>query len=287
MDNEAQYLNALKEVYETGEIRQTRNSITKSCFGIRMKFDLQQAFPILTTKRMAHKTVLRELLWFISGDTSNKTLQDKGIHIWTKNASREFLDSRGLDYQEGDLGPVYGFQWRHIGAKYYTANSNYTNKGIDQLEQLIHLIKTDPTSRRLILTAWNPIDIDKMALPPCHMTCQFYVRGKYLDCQLYQRSGDMFLGIPFNITSYSMLIHILSHCCDLKPGKLIHVIGDAHIYNEHASAVDEQLNREPCICEAKFTIQPDAPKDIDSIREIHCKLENYNCQGSIRGDMIA
>jgi len=287
MENEHQYLSALKEVYEDGQLRQTRNAKTISLFGIKMKFDLQKCFPILTTKRVPFKTVLRELLWFISGDTSNKTLIDKGVHIWTDNASKKFLSERGLNYSEGDLGPVYGFQWRHIGAKYYSCDANYTNKGFDQLEDIIKRIKEDPTSRRLILTAWNPLDLDKMALPPCHMTCQFYVRGEFLDCQLYQRSGDMFLGVPFNISSYSMLIHIIAHCCSLKPGQLIHIIGDAHIYQEHIGVVEEQLSRIPYICKAKFSIQPDAPKDIDSLKEIHCSLENYSSQDTLKAKMIA
>ena len=287
MDNEQQYLNALREVYTEGDIKQTRNGSVKSIFGLRMKFDLQYNFPILTTKRVPFKTVLRELLWFISGDTNSKTLEDKGVHIWTKNGSKEFLKSRGLNYEEGDLGPVYGFQWRHIGAQYYNCGTNYTNKGFDQLEDIIRTIKEDPTSRRLILTAWNPLDLDKMALPPCHMTCQFYTRGKYLDCQLYQRSGDMFLGVPFNIASYAILVHLISHCCSLKPGKLIHVIGDAHIYQEHVSAVEEQLSREPYINKAKLNIQPDAPKDIDSLKEIHFSLENYSSRGTIKAYMIA
>jgi len=293
MENEQQYLSALKEVFNEGELRQTRNGLTKSIFGLKMKFDLQEGFPILTTKLVPFKTVLRELLWFISGDTSSKTLEDKGVHIWTKNASKEFLESRGLNYSEGDLGPIYGFQWRHIGAKYYSSNSNYTNKGFDQLEDIIKTIKEDPTSRRLILTAWNPLDLGKMALPPCHMTCQFYVRdadagtSKYLDCQLYQRSGDMFLGVPFNISSYAILVHIISRCCSLKPGKLTHIIGDAHIYQEHTNIVEEQLSRIPYICLAKLVIQSDAPTDIDSLKEMHFSLENYKNQGILKADMIA
>ena len=155
---------------------------------------------------MGYKTVLRELLWFINGSTSNQLLNDKNVHIWDGNSSREFLDSRGLDYEEGDLGPVYGFQWRHFGAHYETSESDYSGKGKDQLKYIIDLIKNDPNSRRIILSAWNPIDLDKMALPPCHVMCQFYVDtiNNRLDCQLYQRSGDMFLGVLL------ILLHILS-----------------------------------------------------------------------------
>jgi len=288
MDNEQQYLNALREVYKNGEWRETRNSKTKSVFGLKMVFDLQEYFPILTTKFVPWKMVLRELLWIISGKTSIKPLQEQDIHIWDKNASREFLDSRCLhNYREGELGPVYGFQWRHTGAKYYTKPSNYKHKGYDQLQGLIKMIKADPTSRRLILTAWNPIDINKMALPPCHMTCQFYVRDDYLDCQLYQRSGDMFLGIPFNISSYSMLTHMIAHCCDLKPGRLIHILGDAHIYEDHMDVVKIQLERPPLICSPIFEISENAPKDIDELDEKHFTLKKYEHMGRLVGDMVA
>jgi len=287
MDNEQQYLNSLREVYENGYWRETRNARTKSIFGLKMVFDLQYNFPILTTKFVPWKMVLRELLWFISGSTSIKSLQKNNIHIWDKNASKEFLESRGLNnYQEGELGPVYGFQWRHIGAKYYTKPSSYKNKGIDQLKLLIKMIKEDPTSRRLILTAWNPIDINKMALPPCHMTCQFYVRDGYLDCQLYQRSADMFLGVPFNICSYSMLSHIVAHCCDLKPGKLIHIIGDAHIYESHMEVVKTQLERPLLVCSPIFEISENSPKDIDLLEEKHFSLKKYEHMGSLKAEMV-
>lgn len=285
--NELEYLNVLRNVLNNGMERQTRNATTFSTFSEKMVFNLQEGFPIISTKRMPFKTILRELLWFISGKTSIKYLQENNVHIWDKNASKEFLESRGLEYTEGELGPVYGFQWRHIGAKYYKRKANYKNKGIDQLKYIIKTIKEDPTSRRLILTAWNPIDIDKMALPPCHMTCQFYVRGEYLDCQMYQRSGDMFLGVPFNISSYSILIHLIAHCCDLLPGKLYHILGDAHIYKDHIPAVREQLLRQPMTNYTKLILKPDTPKDIDEIKESHISLEGYSYYSAIKAEMIA
>jgi thymidylate synthase len=179
------------------------------------------------------------LLWFIRGSTSNKELNDKKVHIWDQNSSREFLDSRNLTYDEGDLGPVYGFQWRHFGAEYENCLSDYKGKGIDQLKSIIDQIRDDPTSRRIIMSAWNPPDLHKMALPPCHVLCQFNVDtiNNKLNCQLYQRSGDMFLGVPFNIASYAFLTFIIAKITRYKPGKFIHILGDTHIYESHVDAV--------------------------------------------------
>jgi len=208
--------------------------------------------------------VIAELLWFISGNTSSIPLSDGGIKIWDGNGSREFLDSVGLSHREaGDLGPVYGFQWRHFGAEYVDAKTDYTGKGVDQLAEVIDKLKNKPYDRRIILSAWNPADLKKMALPPCHMFAQFYVsfpqsknlsiangnqsskaRG-VLSCQLYQRSCDMGLGVPFNIASYALLTHMLAQVCDLTPGTFIHTMGDAHVYLDHVDALKVQLEREP------------------------------------------
>ena len=203
---EIEYLRLLRKVLFEGPMRETRNSRVHSLFGERMVFDLRRGFPLLTTKKMGYKTILRELLWFISGSTSNRDLQAKRVHIWDQNASKEFLESRGLEYAEGDLGPIYGFQWRHAGATYVGSQAEYQGQGVDQLREIINLIKTDPHSRRIVMNAWNPPDLPKMALPPCHVMCQFYVNTEEhtLDCQMYQRSGDMFLGVPFNIASYAI-----------------------------------------------------------------------------------
>ncbi|KAF2583847.1 hypothetical protein F2Q70_00033956 [Brassica cretica] len=194
-----------------------------------MTFNLRRSFPLLTTKRVFWRGVVEELLWFISGSTNAKLLQEKGIHIWDGNASREYLDGIGLtEREEGDLGPVYGFQWRHFGAKYTDMHADYTGQGFDQLLDVINKIKNNPDDRRIIMSAWNPSDLKAMALPPCHMFAQFYVANGELSCQMYQRSADMGLGVPFNIASYSLLTCILAHVCDLVPGDFIHVIGDAH-----------------------------------------------------------
>lgn len=198
-------------------------------------------------------------MWFIEGNTSSNSLSEAGIKIWDGNGSREFLDNLGLNHREiGDLGPVYGFQWRHFGAEYIDAKTDYTGQGVDQLAEIIHKLRTNPYDRRLVLSAWNPADMKKMVLPPCHMFAQFYVsypRSKdddsetkpqgHLHCQLYQRSCDMGLGVPFNIASYALLTHMLAHVCELVPGSLTHVMGDAHVYLDHVDALNTQLEREP------------------------------------------
>ena len=286
-NDEYQYLDLLKKVMKEGQETESRNSKVYSLFGERMVFNLQSGFPLLTTKQVGYKTILRELLWFIKGSTSNKELTDKKVHIWNQNSSREFLDSRNLDYEEGDLGPVYGFQWRHFGAEYVDKDTDYSGKGTDQLQNAIDLIKNDPTSRRIIMNSWNASDLDKMALPPCHVMCQFNVNVKErtLDCQLYQRSGDMFLGVPFNIASYAFLTHILAKITGYQVGKLIHVLGDTHIYESHLDAVKEQLERIPN--EFPELSISDELSDIDDIKEEYFTIKNYNHYDKITAPMIA
>ena len=284
-NEELQYINLLKNILNKKNLKETRNANVFSEFGVRMEFDLRNGFPILTTKRVPWKTVLRELLWFISGSTDNQALKDKNVHIWNANASKEFLDSRGLDYEEDDLGPVYGFQWRHFGTYYVDNKTDYTGKGTDQLKYIIDEIKNNPASRRLILNSWNAADIDKMALPPCHVMVQFNIDKEFIDCQLYQRSGDMFLGVPFNITSYAFLLSIIGHITGYKPRKLIHIIGDAHIYEQHVEAVNQQLMRTP----NRFpylTINEDL-NNIDTIKEEYFAIINYDCYTTIPAPMIA
>lgn len=213
--------------------------------------------PLLTTKRVFLRAVIAELLWFVSGCTSSNPLSDQGVKIWDGNGSREFLDSVGLSQrEEGDLGPVYGFQWRHFGAQYLDAKADYTGQGVDQLAEVIDKLKNQPYDRRIILSAWNPADLKKMALPPCHMFAQFYVsfpRGAdgqpskrgVLHSILYQRSCDMGLGVPFNIASYAILTHMLAHVSDLTPGTFTHTMGDAHVYLDHVEALKVQLTRQP------------------------------------------
>lgn len=245
---EHQYLDLIREILERGEPRTDRTGTgTRSIFGARMRFDLAEGFPLLTTKRVFWRGVAEELLWFLSGSTDASVLSNKGVRIWDGHGSRAYLDSLGLtDRAEGDLGPIYGYQWRHFGATYVDAWTNYGDAGVDQISTLIRNLKTDPTSRRHILCAWNPPALAAMALPPCHVLCQFYVtNAKKLNCQLYQRSGDVGLGIPFNIASYSLLTMLIAHCCDLTPGEFIHVLGDAHIYANHVTALRAQLTKEP------------------------------------------
>lgn len=215
--------------------------------------------PLLTTKRVFLRAVIAELLWFIAGSTSSLPLSAAGIKIWDGNGSRAYLDSVGLSHRaEGDLGPVYGFQWRHFGAEYVDANTDYTGQGVDQLAEVVRKLRENPYDRRIILSAWNPADMKKMALPPCHMFAQFYVsfprnaatredgskRGT-LHSILYQRSCDMGLGVPFNIASYALLTHMLAKVCDLVPGTFTHTMGDAHVYADHVEAVKLQVEREP------------------------------------------
>eukprot|EP00953_Heterococcus_sp_UTEX-ZZ885_P024001 13159-Heterococcus_DN1.PRE.1 len=206
---EMQYLDCVKDILENGAVRGDRTGTgTLSKFGVQMRFSLRnERFPLLTTKRVFWRGVAEELLWFVAGCTNANVLQEKGIHIWDGNGSREFLDKLGLTHrEEGDLGPVYGYQWRHFGAKYVDMHTDYTGQGVDQLAECINKLKTSPEDRRIIVSAWNPSDLDKMALPPCHMFCQFYVANGELSCQMYQRSADMGLGVPFNIASYRYTI---------------------------------------------------------------------------------
>lgn len=244
---EQQYLDLIDEVMKEGVYRGDRTGTgTFSKFGASMRFNLRHSFPLLTTKRVFWRGVAEELLWFVAGATNAKLLQDKGVHIWDGNGSREYLDSIGLGHrEEGDLGPVYGFQWRHFGAEYKDMHSNYEGVGVDQLAELIHKIKTNPTDRRLVLTAWNPAALKDMALPPCHMFCQFFVADGELSCQMYQRSCDLGLGVPFNIASYSLLTCMVAQVCGLKPGDFVHVLGDAHVYANHVEPLKEQLKNAP------------------------------------------
>jgi len=247
---EYQYLNLIHDIIQENQLYNSRNGNTYSVFGTGMAFSLEQGIiPILTTKQMAWKTCLKELLWFIRGQTDNRILNDAGVHIWDDNASRDFIESRGLShYAEGDLGPIYGHQWRHFNAKYASCETDYTGKGVDQLAEIIRCLK-DPTerfSRRLIMSAWNPCQLNEMALPPCHILCQFHVdHDNRLSCALYQRSGDVGLGVPFNIASYSFLTHLLAKHCGLVAHEFIYYLGNAHIYDDHMDVLKAQLLRRP------------------------------------------
>jgi thymidylate synthase len=250
ISEEYQYMDLIEDIIENGSLEESRNGLTFSKFGHYMRFSLNDGIlPIITTKKMAWRVCFEELFWFIRGCTDNRELQSKNVHIWDANSSRTFLDSRGLySNMVGDLGPVYGFQWRHFNAEYKDCNKDHTGKGIDQLQYIIDQLKNPETrnSRRLIMTAWNPCQIDQMALPPCHILMQFHVReNRYLSCSLYQRSGDVGLGVPFNIASYAFLTHILAHHCDLEADEFVYFLGNAHIYEEHLDILKEQMKRCP------------------------------------------
>lgn len=247
---EVVYLNLLQEILDKGNLRGDRTGVgTLSLFGMNMRFDLRLGFPLLTTKKMWFKGIKEELLFFISGSTNTKLLEAKGVNIWKDNTTTDFLSKRGLTWSEGDMGPSYGFQWRHAGATYQGADKNYHEQGIDQLQLLIDGLANDPFSRRHIINSWNTAQVEEMVLPPCHCLCQFYVleeKGiRYLDCCLYQRSGDMFLGVPYNIASYALLTALIAKLVNYVPRYFIHNIGDAHIYTNHVEQVKIQLQRQP------------------------------------------
>lgn len=288
---ERAYLNLVKDVIERGNKRTDRTGVgTLSLFAPpQLRFRLDTYFPLLTTKKTFFRGVAEELFWFLKGSTHVKELQDKKIKIWDGNSSRLFLNQRGLyHYDEGELGPVYGFQWRHLGAEYKGYQHDYTGQGIDQIAQIINQIKTNPTDRRIILTAWNPVDLDKMALPPCHLYCQFYVtevpNGKnLLSCQMYQRSCDLGLGVPFNIASYALLTYLIAHCTDTVPYEFIHCMGDAHVYLNHIEPLKEQIKREPRPFPTLKITNP--TKNIDELSYKDLLLEDYEPYGPIKMEM--
>lgn len=249
---EYQYLNIVQHILDDGVWEEGRNGKTKSIFGNSMRFSLKDGkIPILTTKKTAWKTCLKELLWFIRGETNNKILKEQGVHIWDANGSREFLDSRGLfNYEEDELGPIYGRQWRQFNKPFFSKGQEDMTKeeGIDQLQQIIDALK-DPnqrTSRRLIMTAWNPCQLVQMALPPCHILCQFNVHdGNKLSCMMVQRSCDVFLGQPINIASYSFLTHLIAKHCQLQAYEFVYFMGNCHLYENAIDAAKLQITREP------------------------------------------
>lgn len=302
---EQQYLDSLKNILDNGTWETGRNGRVKSIFGNMMRFSLaDNKIPLITTKKTAWKTCLKELLWFIHGDMDNRILKEQNVHIWDANGSREFLDSRGLfNYEEDELGSIYGYQWRNFNAPYITradkksAESMDTcsklyfdlkPKGIDQLQQIIDALK-DPkqrSSRRLIMTAWNPCQLDQMALPPCHIMCQFNVHdGNKLSCSMYQRSADFCLGVPFNIASYSFLTHLIAKHCGLEAYEFIHFMGNCHIYEEHIEPIQEIFNRTPY----EFpTINIKSVKEnIDDYTVDDFEIINYQSHEQIKLNMVA
>ena len=285
---EKQYLRLIGDIIQEGTLEKGRNGNTYSVFGSAMHFSLENnKIPILTTKKVAWKTCLRELLWIMKGQTSNDKLLENNVKIWSANASRSFLDSRGLtNLRENDLGPVYGHQWRHFNAEYSDCDADYSNKGVDQLQNIIDQLKNPETrnSRRLVLSAWNPCQIDEMALPPCHVLVQFNVSGgNKLSAALYQRSGDVGLGVPFNIASYSFLTHIIAKHCDLEPYQFIYNLGNAHIYDDHLDALKQQCQNE-CFEFPTITIK-NKHENIDDYDESDIEIHNYECHTPVKMKM--
>ena len=282
---ENQYLDLLGNILMNGDIRKTRSGTTRSIFGAQMKFSLENnQLPLLTTKKMFTRGILEELFWFINSKVDSKILESKKVKIWVGNSSREFLDSLGLtSYREGECGPIYGYQWRHFNAEYKGADADYTGEGIDQLAECINLIKNSPNSRRIIMSGWNPCQLKEMCLPPCHVLYQFYVNDGKLYCSMYQRSGDMFLGIPFNIASTSFLTIMMAAITGLKPGGITHTIGDAHIYDDHIEQVCTQLSRKPYLF-PKVYVNQDVSK-IEDFKVSDFNIENYTCHPRISAKM--
>ena len=292
---ELQFVNLIKKIIDQGTWEEGRNGRTKSIFGETMRFSLQGGkIPILTTKKTAWKTCLKELLWFIRGKTDNKLLQEQGVHIWDGNSTKEFMESRGLGhYPEGILGPLYGFQWRHFNGDYNsrTGKAEYNcegNRGVDQLQQIIDALK-DPkqrTSRRLIMTAWNPCQLDEMALPPCHVLCQFNVHdGNKLSCALYLRGNDTTLGLPFNVASYSFLTHLLAKHCGLEAYEFIYFCGNAHIYEDHIEPIKTIFDRVPY--EFPTLEIKEKKTDINDYEVEDFIISDYKCHEVIKMKMVA
>ena len=301
-----QYLELLRDVRDNGAGKDDRTGTgTRSVFGRQIRFDLSEGFPAVTTKKLYMKSIVHELLWFLSGDNNIEYLVQNGVNIWNEWPYRNYVqettgrtvnaaDTRTTEWHEGmqefiarvasdhkfamqwgGLGPVYGYQWRHW--------PDGQGGEIDQIQRAIDTITNNPTSRRIIVSAWNTADIDQMAiagLPPCHTMFQFNVRGEYLDCQLYQRSADLFLGVPFNIASYALLTSMMAQVTGLKPGEFVHTFGDTHIYNNHVDQVNEQLSREPMPL-PKLVLNPDV-KSIFDFRFEDIQLENYQSHPAIK-----
>lgn len=293
-----QYLDLLRTIRDRGTVRHDRTGTgTKSIFGYQMRFDLEEGFPLLTTKKVFLKGVIHELLWFLAGDTNIKYLVDNGVHIWDNDAYRyynelcarhgvqpadrdTFLASAGAEspvegYRFGDLNHVYGYQWRNWGLP--------DGSAIDQIAEAVHTIKTDPDSRRIIVSAWNVADVGRMALPPCHVLFQFYVAEGRLSCQLYQRSADTFLGVPFNIASYALLTMMIAQECGLRAGDFVHTLGDTHLYLNHLSQVEEQLSRTPRPL-PRMRLNPDV-RSVFDFRYEDFTLEGYDPYPAIKAPM--
>jgi thymidylate synthase len=275
------YLDLLRTILERGKDRSDRTGTgTRGVFGHQMRFDLREGFPLVTTKKLHVKSIMHELLWFVRGETHVKPLQDQGVRIWNEWATAEQTARFGR--AEGELGPVYGHQWRNFGAT-RKSDGTYESDGVDQLKRVLRDIRENPNSRRLIVTGWNPKEAEQVALPPCHTLFQLYVQDGELSCQLYQRSADVFLGVPFNIASYAMLTMMIAHVTDLRPGDFVHTFGDAHLYKNHIEQAKLQLTREPRPLPT-LKIDP-AAKDLFAFRFEDFSIEGYDPHPPIKAEV--
>lgn len=276
-----QYLDLLGEILHRGRERKDRTGTgTIGLFGHQMRFDLREGFPLLTTKRVYVRAIVHELLWFLRGETHVGPLHDAGVTIWDEWATAEQTARFGR--KEGDLGPVYGHQWRNFGAT-LREDGAYANDGVDQLARLLDQIRTNPSSRRLLVTGWNPREADLVALPPCHTLFQLHVQDGELSCQLYQRSGDAFLGVPFNIASYALLTCMIAQVTGLRPGDFVHTFGDVHLYKNHLDQARLQLGREPRAL-PRLRLNPDV-KDLFQFRFEDIAIEGYDPHPAIKAEV--
>lgn len=303
MTSEQQYLDLLKNVLENGIRKENRTGVdTVGILGAQCRYNLSEGFPLFTTKRVWMKAIIHELLWFLSGSTNIKYLVDNDVNIWNDDAYRYYTEACKRDGEEpftkstwlelikktgrpqlSELGPVYGSQWRAWKHPHFNKAAGQWEHGIDQIKNLVKSLKEDPSSRRHILSAWNVADIDEMGLPPCHVMSMFSVIDNKLSCHMVQRSGDMFLGVPFNIASYSILTHMLAQVCGYEAGEFIHTLHDTHVYVTHIEAVKEQLSREPKTL-PRLWLNPDV-KDIDDFKYDDIKVKGYNSHPAIKAEL--
>lgn len=275
------YLDLLRRILDDGRDREDRTGTgTRAIFGHQMRFDLREGFPLVTTKKLHLKSILHELLWFLRGETHVGSLQAAGVRIWDAWATPEQTARFGRS--EGDLGPIYGHQWRNFGAT-RRPDGSYANDGIDQLARLLEQIRSNPHSRRLLVTGWNPREADEVALPPCHTLFQLYVQEGELSCQLYQRSGDAFLGVPFNIASYALLTQMIAHVTDLRPGDFVHTLGDAHLYKNHLDQARLQQERAPRPL-PRLILRPEV-RDLFAFQYEDFRLEGYDPHPHIQAEV--
>lgn len=297
---EYKYLHLMQNILDNGVEKSDRTGVgTKSIFGTQLKFNLSKSFPILTTKKVFWKGVVEELLWFIRGDTNSKHLEEKGVKIWAGNTSREFLDKRKLDYPEGFAGPVYGFQWRYWGASYNIRSLIDINDPLkiiygvqpgrpwaDQLADVVDKLKNNPNDRRILISAWNVSELNKVALPSCHILQQYYVENGKLHCHFYMRSTDSFLGLPFNLSSYALMTYLLAKITGLQLGTLTYSGGDTHLYLNHLDQAKEQISRTPYPF-PQLNIKKDIKtiKDIEDLTLQDIELVNYQSHATIKAEM--